>query len=305
MIPPRPNLRRPDPQLTKARAFICTHLIPSRPNLGGRSLVSPKALAFTGMTALDGYTSEQLTFESRTKTVYRKGTGPAVIVMSEIPGITPAVIRFADAVVAAGFTVLMPHLFGEDGHEHTQKQVAKVSLQVCISREFTMFATGKSSPIVSWLRKLANHAHSECGGPGVGAIGMCMTGGFALGMLVENAVIAPVMSQPSIPVALGPLRKSRAEHIDVSEADLRIITQRLAAEPDLCVKAYRFTQDPLVPEDRFTYLEKLLGTGRFIGRSFDSSAKTDHSVLTESLQQAALDEVLDFFRKRLAPTASN
>lgn len=250
------------------------------------------------MSTLEGFTEEQSTFERRTRTVYRKGNGPAVIVMSEIPGITPAVIRFAEAVVAAGFTVVMPHLFGDDGHEATPRQLAKESAQVCVSREFTVFARGRSSPIVSWLRKLAAYEHERCGGPGVGAVGMCMTGGFALGMLVEPSVIAPVMSQPSIPVAVGPLRKSRGRRIDVSDHDLGVIRQRFADDADLCVLAYRFSADPMVPEERFDYLKSELGD-RFIGTTFPSSSKTDHSVLTETLQQQALDEVLAFFEHRL------
>jgi dienelactone hydrolase len=250
------------------------------------------------MSSLETYRVEQLTFEHRTKNVYRKGHGPAVIVMSEIPGITPNVIRFADSVADAGCTVVMPHLFGDDGSEPTPKQGMKVTRQVCVSREFTLFARGKSSPIVSWLRQLAAFEHGRCGGPGVGAVGMCMTGGFALGMLVEPSVIAPVLSQPSIPVAIGPLKKSRAARIDISEADLASVKTRMAAEPELCVLGYRFTKDPLVPEERFTYLTDELGD-RFIGRCFPSSTPKDHSVLTESLQQSALDEVLAFLRRRL------
>jgi dienelactone hydrolase len=250
------------------------------------------------MTTLDGFITEQLTFEHTTKTVHRKGSGPAVIVMSEIPGITPAVIRFAESVSAAGCTVVMPHLFGEDGHEPTPGRIAKVSAKVCISKEFSMFARGQSSPVVTWLRKLAAFEHTRCGGPGVGAVGMCMTGGFALAMLVEPSVIAPVLSQPSLPVAIGPLRKTRAAGIDISGTDLATVKQRLADDADLCVLAYRFSEDPLVPEARFRFLQGELGD-RFRATTFPSATRQDHSVLTEALQQQALNEVLAFFDSRL------
>jgi dienelactone hydrolase len=250
------------------------------------------------MSNLQDYVAEQQTFEGKSKTVYRKGSGPAVIVMAEIPGITPKVIAFADAVAAAGCTVVMPHLFGDDGHAPSSSQIAKVGRRVCVSREFTVFATGKSSPIVSWLRQLAVAEHQRCGGPGVGAVGMCMTGGFALGMLVEPSVIAPVLSQPSVPVVLGPFGKSRAARIDISDADLATVKHRMKTEPDLCVLGYRFELDPLVPAERFSYLKEQLGD-RFIGTTFPSTSKKDHSVLTESLQQQALDEVIQFFRRRL------
>jgi hypothetical protein len=68
---------------------------------------------------------------------------------------------------------------------------------ICIHREFNVWYTGKSSPIVEWLRALARKAHADCGGRGVGAIGMCFTGGFALAMMTESTVVAPVLSQPS------------------------------------------------------------------------------------------------------------
>jgi dienelactone hydrolase len=253
---------------------------------------------------LASYSSEQQSHGGKSRTIYRRGTGPAVIVLAEIPGITPNVVRFADRVVEAGFTAVLPHLFGDDGAEPTSKQIQSVGRRVCISREFTVFATGKSSPIVGWLKLLASAEHQRCGGPGVGVVGMCMTGGFALGMLVESAVVAPVLSQPSIPIALGPFKRSRAGRIDVSDADMATIKHRLADEQDLCVLGFRFSLDPLVPEDRFRYLEQELGN-RFIGRSFPSTSPRDHSVLTESLQDEALHDVLRFFDNRLKPDAGS
>ena len=250
------------------------------------------------MSDLQDYVAEQQTFEGRAKTVYRKGSGPAVIVMSEIPGITPKVVSFADTIAAAGCTVVMPHLFGEDGLAPSRSRISKAGRQVCVSREFTVLATGQSSPVVSWLRQLAAAEHQRCGGPGVGAVGMCLTGGFALAMLVEQSVIASVLSQPSIPIAVGPLKKSRGARIDISNTDLATVKQRMATDPDLCVLGYRFELDPLVPQARFSYLAEQLGD-RFIGTSFPSSSKQDHSVLTESLQHQALNEVVEFFRRRL------
>src|SRR5262245_62618701 len=136
--------------------------------------------------------------------VYRRGTGPAVIIIHEMPGLHPLVIRFADRVAAAGMTAFCPSLFGEPGREVTTGYVLGTMLRtLCISREFRAWATDESSPIVDWLRALARQAHAECGGRGVGAVGMCFTGGFALALMSEPAVVAPVLSQPSVPVPLG------------------------------------------------------------------------------------------------------
>jgi dienelactone hydrolase len=68
----------------------------------------------------------------------------------------------------------------------------------CVSAEFRAFGAGGSSPVTRWLRALANLAHSECGGPGVGAIGMCFSGNFALSMMLESSMLAPVLSQPAL-----------------------------------------------------------------------------------------------------------
>jgi dienelactone hydrolase len=154
-----------------------------------------------------------------TRPVWRRGTGPAVIVIHEIPGLHPQVLRFASRVADAGMTVLCPSLFGDPGREVSRGYAAaSIVKAICIRREFNVWASDRSSPIVDWLRALAAWAHGECGGAGVGAIGMCFTGGFALAMMTEPAVVAPALSQPSLPLVAG--SKRRAAAIGVSPAEI-------------------------------------------------------------------------------------
>ncbi|HMC39404.1 MAG TPA: dienelactone hydrolase family protein, partial [Acidimicrobiales bacterium] len=148
--------------------------------------------------------------------VYRRGSGPAVIVCSEVPGITPKVADFARRVSDRGMTAVMPHLFGTPGREMTPGYAAGTILKLCISKEFSGLAMGRSSPIIDWLRALARAEHKRCGGPGVGAVGMCFTGGFALAMAVDDTVLAPVLSQPSLPFGVT---KARRADIQMSDAD--------------------------------------------------------------------------------------
>src|SRR6516165_11058042 len=137
-----------------------------------------------------------------TRRVYRRGSGPAVIVIHEMPGLHPLVVRFADRVAEAGMTVFCPLLFGVPGRPAAHPGGVLTMLGgMCVRREFNAWRAGKSSPIVDWLRALARKAHGDCGGKGVGAVGMCFTGGFALAMMTEPAVVAPVLSQPSLPLA--------------------------------------------------------------------------------------------------------
>jgi len=261
------------------------------------------------MGDLAAYDKDQFTFGGKTRDVYRRGTGPAVLVFAEIPGITPKVIDFADRVVALGCTAVLPHLFGVPGAEPSVGKTVRAMAPACVSKEFSAWATGKTSPVVEWSKALARHEHERLGGPGVGVVGMCFTGNFALAMLPEPAVRAPVMSQPSLP--LGFSKKAR-RGLYISDADLAKVQDRLSAEPELCVLGLRFTGDKLVPEARFAHLREALGD-RFVAVEIDSSRGNTHghpavahSVLTEHLidepdqpTRDALEQVLDLFRIRL------
>jgi dienelactone hydrolase len=242
--------------------------------------------------SLTTWEKSQFTSATFTRDTYRKGTGPVVIVVHEIPGITPAVERFADDVVQAGFTVVMPDLVGTAGQEVSGKYIASSMAKVCISREFTTMALGHTSPIISWLRALARSLHKEIGGKGVGAIGMCFSGGFALGMMVDEIMVAPVLSQPSLPFSIG---KKRGADLNLSPDDAEVIAQRAAQGCQ--VLGLRFDQDKLVG-DRFTSLRELLGDA-FIAIELPSSSKKDHSVLTEQRDEASVQKVVEFLTQKL------
>jgi dienelactone hydrolase len=259
------------------------------------------------MTSLPGFTESPFTHEGVTRTVFRRGSGPAVVVMTEIPGITPAVKGFAERVAAAGFTVFMPHLFGPPGKPLTAPYALAEIARACISREFHILATRASSPITEWLRALCRSAHAEIGGKGVGAIGMCMTGNFALSLMVDPVIMAPVLSQPSLPLAIT---RDRRAGLHISDADLVKVKERAAA--GVSVLGLRFTADPMCPPERFARLRAELGDG-FEGIEIDSSPgnpyglkRMAHSVVTNELvdeeghpTKKALDRVIAFFRERL------
>src|SRR3954451_23208705 len=171
---------------------------------------------------LAGFTRTSFSHGGTARDVYRAGTGPAVILIHELPGLHPGVVTFAHRVIEAGLTAYLPVLLGTAGgagsggggagapapgrrpagEPVSGGYVASTLARACVSREFTTFATGRTSPITGWLRALAAQAHEECGGPGVGAVGMCLTGGFALAMMVDERMLAPVLSQPSMPFAI-------------------------------------------------------------------------------------------------------
>ena len=242
--------------------------------------------------ALETWVKGSFTAATLTRDTYRKGSGPVVIVVHEIPGITPAVERFADDVVNAGFTVVMPNLVGTPGQEVSGKYIASSMLKVCISKEFTNMALQKTSPIIAWLRALARSLHQEVGGKGVGAVGMCFSGGFALGMMVDDIMVDPVLSQPSMPFTVG---KARGADLNLSPDDAVVVAQRAANGCE--VLGLRFTQDKLVG-NRFDSLRTLLGDA-FIAIELPSQSPKDHSVLTEQRDEASVQRVLDFFAEKL------
>ena len=253
---------------------------------------------------LDDFAVRSFTLLGKTKRVYVAGKGPAVIVMTEMPGISPHVARFARWVRDAGFTVYMPHLFGKDGAVPKMPGAIFTMAGGCISREFRAFSANASSPVTQWLRALAATAHLESGGKGVGAIGMCWTGNFALSMMLEKSVLAPVLAQPSLP-----LNDPAGMHIAPDE--LAAVKARMEDE-DLTVLAYRFEGDKFCKAARFAAYEAALGD-RFQPRVLPDSAarpntvmKNPHSVVTLHLIDeagqptvAARDEILEFFRMRL------
>lgn len=261
---------------------------------------------------LEDFTPRQITLDGVEKTVHVCGTGPAVIVMTEMPGISPHVARFSRWVRDAGFSVYMPSLFGRDGAVPTVEE-GKVTFQrACVSAEFHALAANESSPVTQWLRSLARLAHEECGGPGVGAIGMCFTGNFALTMMLEPSMLAPVLCQPTLPL-------NDPAGLEISPDELVAVRRRLDRD-NLTVMAYRFEGDRFCKAQRFAAYSEALGD-RFVARVLpDSAANRDslapffehvvaspHSVVTAHLIDesgqptiAARDEILAFFAHRLA-----
>jgi dienelactone hydrolase len=246
-----------------------------------------------GGGVLGGWTPGSFTHEGVTRPTFRRGTGPGVVVVHELPGITPEVTRFANDVVDAGFTVVMPSLTGEPGRAPSFGYGLAAMVKVCIAKEFTTWALRQTSPIITWLRALAAELHGELGGPGVGAVGMCFSGGFALAMMVDDVIQAPVCSQPSLPFAFGRARKI---DLNLDPSDLDIVKRRAAA--GCPVLALQFHADFAVGE-RLAVMQAELGDAVTAVR-IPSRKRADHSVLTEQRDEPSVQRVLAFLRERLA-----
>lgn len=243
------------------------------------------------MTGADLATWTRTTFsaDGHRHDVYRKGTGPGVVIIPEAPGPTPSVIGFAEDVVAHGYAVALTHLFGRIGAEPTGRELARSAVRLCVSREFTKLALGETTPLAGWLRALCRQLHEQTGGPGVGVVGMCFTGGFALAAMVDPSVAAPVVAQPSTPFPLGRARKA---DLNVSGEDLEVIRQRATA--GCPVLGIRYESDP-VTGTRFETLRAVLGDA-FIAVELPGRG---HSTLTEHRDETAIARLVAFFEERL------
>jgi dienelactone hydrolase len=266
------------------------------------------------MTTLDDpladFAHRAVTLDGVTKTVHVTGAGPAVVLMPEMPGISPDVARLARWLSAAGLTVYLPSLFGVDGAHPTTEAGTAIARRACVSAEFRAFAGGGTSPVTTWLRALARLAHAECGGPGVGAVGLCFTGNFALTMTLEPAVIAPVVNHPSLPL-------DDPAGLELSAEDADAVAERIRRD-GLTVLGYRFAGDRWCTGQRFAAYRALLGDA-FDGRVLpDDAAQPSpppffrdvvgcaHSVVTAHLVDQeghptlrARDEIIAFLTARL------
>ncbi len=257
------------------------------------------------LDALAAYTEFEFDNGRWKRQVFRRGSGPGVIIIHEMPGLHPLVVRFADHVAAAGMTVFLPVLFGTPGRPvSVPYALGEMIKGICIAREFDVWAADRSSPIVDWLRALARKVHAECGGRGVGAVGMCFTGGFALAMMTEPAVVAPVLSQPSLPLPLG----ARAAGIGATAAEIACAKKRFSEE-NLSMIGLRFHGDGFVPDARFDTYKKTFGD-KFEAIELDPkdaapAPVAPHSVLTIHLDdrpgtptKRAEERVIAFFKER-------
>lgn len=225
--------------------------------------------------------------------VYEAGTGPVIVIIQELPGIGPETLHLASRFQQRGFRVLLPHLFGPLGRTSLLGNTIRV---LCMRREFRIFEAGKTSPIIAWLRALCRDATTRYNVAGVGTIGMCLTGNFAISLMADEAVLGGVASQPSLAI-----RDNRSLHM--SEQD--ILEVRDAMDHKGGALAYRFEEDKLCTASKFeSYAERFNDDRERI--RLVTLPGPGHSVLTLDFvdadghpTRAALDEVIGYFKDRL------
>ena len=249
-------------------------------------------------SAMQGYTKWACTAplasgRQVTHDIYSRGEGPIVVIIQELPGIGHETLHLADLFVKDGFKVVLPHLFGPLGRTSMFRNTLRV---LCMRREFSIFARNKTSPVVDWLRALCQKLKADHGVDGVATIGMCLTGNFAISLMADDAVLASVASQPSLPIA-------KHSGLHMSKGDIERIRDRIDVTGPM--KAYRFEKDPLCRAAKFNAIDKAFNTDRERVTTKTLPGK-GHSVLTlDFVDEAghptreAFDEVLAYFKDKL------
>ena len=246
------------------------------------------------------FTSFRATYLEKSKTIYQQGTGPDVVILPESPGLHQAVFELGRRIAQAGFRVHLISFFDYGGKPFQYRAALRCVLKSCIRREFAMFSAHRSSPLTDWVRAFCSDLHRETGN-GIGLIGMCLTGNFALGLLAEPWMLAPVLAQPSLPIG-----QPKGLHVSPE------ILQKAKRNPDLQVLGLRFSGDIMCPKQRFGSLRKTFPT-QFNAIEIDSSignphgiSPIAHSVLTKDFvdkaghpTSLALEKTLRFLTERL------
>ena len=232
--------------------------------------------------------------------IYKKGKGPAVLILHELPGLSLDDIGLACRVAESGFTAVVPVFFGKPGSDH---RIRNLLTQCFVPfTPFHCWVPGITSRVANWLATLVPELYRECGGKGVGVIGMCLTGSLPLALLKVPAVKAAVLCQPTNPFLLK-------HHLDISRGDLQAAIDR----DDLTVLAVKFSGDGKSPHQRFQTLhEKLKGHFNELiinsGRESEPLSGAQHSVLgggydsgpTASATREAFNRVIRYLDQRLS-----
>jgi dienelactone hydrolase len=231
--------------------------------------------------------------------VFQEGTGPGVLILHELPGMTLADMHLADLVAGAGYAVYMPLMFGKPGEDRSIVN----GIRACFGGGFHCFSRDNSGPVAARLRTLAKYIQ-KLRGDRIGVIGLCLTGALPLSLMADPGVAAPVLAEPSLPFALTDGAKAA---LGISHDDIM-----KARERQVRILAFRFSDDGISAPQRSRTLRRELG-GQIDITEIDSSpgnlhgfTRSAHAVLTSEFAdypgdptRAALDKILAFFHDQL------
>ena len=266
---------------------------------------------------LQGFSPFTFAYADMTHSVFHAGSAgkPPLLLMPEIAGVSPGLLLFANRLIEAGYQIYLPWLFGPLG----ERAPVRNALKLCISREFAKLRAGVSAPVTRWLRGLAAHISERNGGGRVGAIGMCLTGAFAIPLVIDPEVVAAVAAQPSVPLSplftlFGMQAGSGLAQLNVSVDQIAAARARLDAG-EARLLAVRCRADRICPPQKLQTLRDEFPVGlevREYGEAGDRNRLGDrpHATFTKEYRlepqasddhhsRQAFRDLLDFFERHL------
>jgi dienelactone hydrolase len=243
---------------------------------------------------LEGYVQFRFAAGEFSHTVYYGGerSDPPLLLMPELAGFSPGLLQFAARLKDARFQVYVPWIFGPFG----QRTPLRNAMRLCISREFANLRAGISAPVTTWLRALAAHISQQNGGGRVGAIGMCLTGAFAIPLIIDPQVVAAVAAQPSVPFSalftvFGARHGTSLHQLNVSDSDIAAARDRLTSG-DARLLAVRNRADRVCPREKLERLQQEFPVGLEVQEygevdSRNSLGERPHATFTKEYRVAA------------------
>jgi dienelactone hydrolase len=252
--------------------------------------------------AIEGFAQFRFSAEEWSHVVYRVGSSgaPPVLLLQELPGLAPGLLDLARRLADAGFQVFLPWLFGPVGRRAPLANLARL----CISREFGYLRSGRTAPLTLWLRALVSHISARNDGSAVAAIGMCVTGGFAIPLLLHPKVKAAVAAQPAIPLSLSYIaagvggRRARSA-LAVDATDMAAARERLGRGARLL--AVRCVADRFCPPERLQRLREEFPAGLTVKEyaepdTMNSAGERPHALYTKEYRLAPEEDPLHYAR---------
>lgn len=299
---PRPGPVPPGGPLA-ATAHGIHHVQVARPASGIVTPVSRESGVHS--PAMIGYSCFEHEATASTRPVFHRGSGPVVLLMHELTGMTPECIDFADRLVARELHVVLPLLFGRPAHRLSRWRRSTV----CLSREIDGFAVGRSSPLTGWLCSLVRRVARELNGDRpIGLVGLGASGSFVLSLVADGMIEAAALAHPTLPV--GASAAARRD-LKISAGELAAARQQVE-QRHLQLLGLRFSADRKSPQDRFRALAAAFGSS-FREIEIDSSRGNTngirgraHALLTDDFRdepghptKLAFERVAAFLRLRL------
>lgn len=255
-----------------------------------------------------GYTSGSFEHGTSVGVIARRvlrhdASGPTVILIHEAPGLSRSTFGIADVLLAHDYRVVLPVLLDAAWTSKGIRHRTANMIRICVAREMAALSAGHTGAIVEWLRALADLEAGTTQGRPVGVIGMCFSGGFALGAITNPHVRAAVMSQPALPF-MFPFRGS---DLGVGKQDLRDIHARIGSGG--CIRAMQFSRDRISSRARLELIQREFRDAEC--REIETDDRSLHSVLALSLAATdresqlgrALPDTIAFLDRHLKPGA--